>query len=44
MKKMIFWLKFCAALLTIMLIVHSLEIVYDILYHGDPAGIFTKHS
>jgi len=43
MKKQIFWLKFCAALLTIMLIVHSLEIAYDILYHSEAGTLMLRH-
>jgi hypothetical protein len=34
MKHMIKWLKVCAFLLTIILIVHSIEITYDFLYHS----------
>jgi len=46
MKHMIKWLKVCALLLAIMLIVHILEIGYDIVYHsmGTPAStLFEKH-
>jgi hypothetical protein len=34
MKHMIKWLKICALLLTLMLMIHTAEIVYDILYHN----------
>ena len=34
MKHMIRWLKICALLLTLMLILHAAEIVYDVLYHS----------
>ena len=40
MKKQIFWIKFCALLLTVMLIVHSLEIVYDIMFHRGNVSFF----
>ena len=40
MKKQIFWIKCCALLLTVMLIVHSLEIVYDIVYHRANGSFF----
>ena len=30
---MIKWLKVCALLLSIMLVLHTLEIIYDIWYH-----------
>ena len=43
MKHMIKWLKICALLLSIMLILHSLEIVYDILYHHQAGNILTPH-
>jgi len=43
MKHMIKWLKVCAFLLTVILIVHSLEIAYDILYHRDVGTLFTPH-
>jgi hypothetical protein len=40
MKKQIFWIKFCALLLVIMLMVHSLEVAYDILYHIGNGSFF----
>jgi len=40
MRHMIKWLKICALLLTIMLVVHSLEIVYDIMYHRGNGSFF----
>ena len=40
MKKQIFWIKCCALLLTVMLIVHSLEILYDIVYHRANGSFF----
>ena len=40
MKHMIKWLKVCAMLLTIMLIVHSLEVAYDIMYHKNDGSLF----
>ena len=43
MKKQIFWIKFCALLLMIMLVVHSLEIVYDIVYHSQAGNLLIKH-
>jgi hypothetical protein len=43
MKHMIKWLKVCAFLLMLVLLVHSLEIVYDILYHHRAGNIFTPH-
>jgi len=43
MKHMIKWLKICALLLSIILVVHSLEIVYDILYHRTNGTIFLPH-
>ena len=43
MKKQIFWIKFCALLLVIMLVVHSLEIVYDIVYHSQAGNLLIKH-
>ena len=43
MKHMIKWLKICALLLTLVLIVHSLEIAYDILYHHQSGNLLKKH-
>ena len=43
MKHMIKWLKVCAFLLAVMLILHTLEIVYDIMYHA-PGNIFEGHN
>ena len=43
MKHMIKWLKVCALLLTIILFVHTIEIVYDILYHRDAGTLFLPH-
>jgi len=40
MKKQIFWIKFCALLLVIMLMVHSLEVLYDIIYHRGNGSFF----
>ena len=40
MKHMIKWLKVCALLLTIMLVVHSVEVAYDILYHKNDGSLF----
>ena len=40
MKKQIFWIKCCALLLMVMLVVHSLEIVYDIMYHRGNGSFF----
>ena len=43
MKHQIKWLKICAFLLAIMLIVHMLEIAYDIIYHSlDITTLFDK--
>jgi len=44
MKKQIFWIKFCALLLVIMLMVHSLEIVYDITYHRGNGSFFNTNE
>ena len=44
MKKQIFWIKCCALLLTVMLIVHSLEIVYDIVYHRGNGSFFNTNE
>jgi len=44
MKHMIKWLKICALLLLVMLILHSLEIVYDIMYHDVKGYLFQKHD
>jgi len=41
MKHMIKWLKICAFLLTLMLLLHAAEIAYDILYHSS--GILIAH-
>jgi hypothetical protein len=41
---MIKWLKICALLLTLSLVIHSLEIAYDIFYHSSNDNIFTKHE
>ena len=41
---MIKWLKICALLLTIMLGLHSIEIVYDIMYHNEAGVLFKKHD
>jgi hypothetical protein len=44
MKHMIKWLKVCALLLTLILILHMGEIVYDILYHNmHNLEIFENH-
>jgi hypothetical protein len=43
MKHMIKWLKVCALLLAIMLVIHSLEIVYDIVYHSQAGNLLIKH-
>ena len=43
MKHQIKWLKICALLLMIMLIVHSLEIAYDILFHHRAGSLLIKH-
>ena len=43
MKHMIRWLKICALLLAIILVVHSLEIVYDILYHHQAGTLLKPH-
>ena len=43
MKHQIKWLKICALLLMIMLIVHSLEIAYDILFHAGAGSLLIKH-
>jgi len=43
MKHMIKWLKICALLLSMMLLVHSAEIIYDILYHSEAGTLFKKH-
>ena len=40
MRHMIKWLMICALLLTIMLVVHSLEIMYDIMYHNANGSLF----
>ena len=40
MRHMIKWLKICALLLLVMLIVHCLEIVYDIMYHTGNGSFF----
>jgi hypothetical protein len=43
MKHQIRWLKVCALLLAIMLVVHMLEIAYDIIYHSlDITTLFDK--
>jgi hypothetical protein len=44
MKHMIKWLKICALLLTLMLIIHTAEIAYDFLYHSQHGlPIFENH-
>jgi hypothetical protein len=43
MKHMIKWLKVCAFLLTLVLVVHSLEIVYDVLYHHRAGTLLVPH-
>ena len=43
MIHMIKWLKVCAFLLAVMLILHTLEIIYDIIYHS-PSHIFEEHN
>jgi hypothetical protein len=43
MKHMIHWLKVCAFLLTLVLIVHSLEIAYDIYYHNERDLLLKAH-
>tara|TARA_B110001454_G_C12600708_1_gene384322 strand:+ start:454 stop:654 length:201 start_codon:yes stop_codon:yes gene_type:complete len=44
MKHMIKWLKICALLLTIMLGLHTVEIIYDIMYHDVRGELFQKHD
>lgn len=45
MKHMIKWLKVCALLLSMMLVLHTLEIVYDVIYHQDHGHeLFKKHK
>lgn len=41
---MIKWLKICALLLTIMLGLHTIEIIYDIAYHNTGDILFKKHD
>lgn len=44
MKHMIKWLKICAMLLLMMLLIHTAEIIYDILYHtANNIRIFENH-
>ena len=43
MKHMIKWLKVCAFLLMLVLIVHSMEITYDIIFHHRAGNILTPH-
>ena len=43
MKHMIKWLKVCALLLTVILVVHSLEIAYDIYYHSERELLLKPH-
>ncbi len=44
MKHMIKWLKICALLLSLMLVLHTAEIIYDILYHSTHnLAIFENH-
>jgi len=44
MKHMIKWLKICALLLSLMLLLHSAEITYDFLYHSaHKIPIFKNH-
>ena len=43
MKHMIKWLKICAFLLALVLLVHSLEIAYDILFHHRAGSLIIKH-
>jgi len=44
MRHMIKWLKVCALLLSIMLLLHAAEIIYDILYHSaNNISIFKNH-
>jgi len=40
---MIKWLKVCAFLLALVLVVHSLEIVYDIYYHNLTNTLLVPH-
>ena len=44
MRHMIYWLKICAFLLGINLFLHSLEILYDIVYHMERGTLFEKHE
>ena len=44
MRHMIKWLKICALLLTIMLGLHTIEIIYDIMYHDARGYLFQKHA
>jgi hypothetical protein len=43
MKHMIKWLKVCAFLLAVILVVHTLEIMYDIYYHNERELLFKSH-
>jgi len=43
MKHMIKWLKVCAFLLMLVLIVHSMEITYDIIFHHRAGNILEPH-
>ena len=43
MKHMIRWLKICAFLLSLVLIVHVLEVAYDIWYHVEQDIFFKPH-
>ena len=44
MKHMIRWLKVCAFLLAVMLVVHSLEIAYDIMFHKGNGSFFNTNE
>jgi hypothetical protein len=44
MKHMIKWLKICALLLSLSLMLHAAEIAYDFLYHSaNNIQIFKNH-
>ena len=43
MRHQIKWLKVCAFLLILVLVVHSLEIVYDVLYHHRAGTLLVPH-
>jgi len=37
---MIKWLKICAFLLSVMLVIHTIEVVYDIMFHRGNGSFF----